>query len=169
MRVTRGEARVVERLHQGHRRLARPGGGRELLGEPVGALLGLGGAEAEPARPLAEPGRGEQVHALIRGERLERRAELLPHEQLADGGERPDALLLAAAEQRVEHLEQQILEEVGVFLVNAGRDDELPRAAGAVLDRVEQVRLARALIAEDGDDFGVRERVVAVEVDDGEE
>ena len=37
-----------------------------------------------------------------------------------------DALLLAAAEQRVDDLEEQIFEEIGVLLVGARRDEQLP-------------------------------------------
>ena len=38
---------------------------------------------------------------------------------LADELERPASLLLAAAEQGVDDLEEQILQEIGVFLVGA--------------------------------------------------
>ena len=45
----------------------------------------------------------------------------------------------------------------------------MPLAARAVLDRVEQVRLAGTFVPENGHDFRVRVRVVAVEVDDAVE
>src|SRR5262249_29589783 len=59
--------------------------------------------------------------------------------------------------------------EVGVLLVDAGRDQHLPGAAVAVLDGVEQVGLAGPLVAEHRHDLGVRGRVVAVQVDDAEQ
>ena len=123
--------------------------------------------EAEPPRPAAEARRREQVDLLGRRQVAQRDAEQPAHELVADVLERPDALLLAAAEQRVDDLEQQVFEEVGVLLVDAGRDEQLPRPAAAVLDRVQQVRLARPPCCRGpGTTSRVRRRVVAVQVDD---
>jgi len=38
-----------------------------------------------------------------------------------------------------------------------------------VLDRVEQVRLAGALVAEDRNDLGMRARIVAIKIDNAEQ
>ena len=125
------------------------------------------GRAAAPSGPGPAAGTARPSRAGVRSRR--RGAEQPAHQLLADVLERPDALLLAAAEQRVDDLEQQVFEELGVLLVDAGRDEQLPRPAAAVLDRVQQVRLAGALVAEDRHDLGVRRRVVAVQVDDAEE
>ena len=78
------------------------------------------------------------------------------------------SFLLAAAQESIDELEKEIFEEIAVFLVDAGRDQQLPGSFVAVLDRVQQVRLARPLVTQDRHHFRMRARVVAVEIDDAE-
>ena len=80
-----------------------------------------------------------------------------------------DAALFAAAQKSVDDLEQQVFEKVGVLLVYAGRDQQLPGALAAMLDRVQQVGLARPLVPEHRDHLGVGGGVIAVQVDDVQE
>ena len=145
---------------------ARP---RQHVDHPLRAFLGLPSAEAELARPAAESGRGEQVKLLVARRGAQGALQKPAAEVFADVLQRPLAALFAAAQERVDHLKQQILEEIRVFLISARRDKQLPSAVGAMLDRVQQVRLARALVAEHGDHLRVRSRIVAIEVDDREE
>ncbi len=56
-----------------------------------------------------------------------------------------------------------------VALIGAGRDQQLPGALGAVLDRVQQMGLAGAFAAQHGHDLGVRRRRVAVQIDHAQE
>ena len=64
----------------------------------------------------------------------------------------------------VDQLKEEILEEVRIFLIAAGRDEQLSGAFAPVLDGVQEVRLARALVAEHGHDLGVRGRLIAIQV-----
>ena len=139
------------------------------LGEPLGPFVGLGAADAELARPAADARQREEVHLAVGREVAHGRGEEAAGEHFADEFERPHALLPAPAEEGVDDLEEQVFEEVRVLLEHAGRDEQLPRPGAAVLDAVQQVRLARALVAEDRDDLGVRRRVRPVLIDDREE
>ncbi len=147
---------------QGRRRV-------EVHDEPLRAFLGLAAAEAEASSPTAEAGGWKDFEPLGRRQGFQGLSQQLPHEQVADRVQRPQVLLLAAAEQGVDDLEQQVFQEFGVALVSARRDQQLPLAAGAVLDRVQQVRLARALVAQHGNDLGVHARRGAVQIDDVEQ
>ena len=117
----------------------------------------------------AEAGRREHVEPNLRRHFAQGGDEQPADDVFADVIERPHAALLAAAEQRVDDLEEQVFEEIAVFLVNAGRDEHLPGAVAAVLDGVEQVGLARALVAQDRHDFRMGHRIVAIEIDDAEQ
>src|SRR5262249_25107508 len=152
-------------------RLERQGqGGGQVGDEPLDALQGLAGAQAEAAGPPpAQAGGGEEVESLGLVQRAQGGTEEPADEQLAGVLQGPGVLLPAAAEQGVDELEEQVLEEVGVLLVDARGDQQLPGALRAVLDRVEQVGLAGALVAQHRDDLGVGGGGQAVEVDDGQE
>jgi hypothetical protein len=143
-------------------------GNAERADEPLGALLGLPAAQPEPPRPAGQRRGGEQLEPLRRVERFERLPQEPAGQLLADELDRPAAALRPTAEERVDDLEQDVFEEVGPLLVRPGSDKKLPAVGRAVLDRVEQVGLARPLVAEHGDDLGVRRRVVAVQIDDGQ-
>ena len=117
----------------------------------------------------AEAGGREEVELFRRAQVAQRDAELPADELLADVFERPHALLLSTPEQRVDDLEQQIFQEIRVLLIHAGRDEQLPRAFGAVLDRMQQVRLARSFVADHRHNFRMRARVAAVQVHHAEE
>ena len=122
------------------------------------AFLGLGAAQAEPAGPAAEPGRRKQIELALlahcfHGLPQERSAQLL-----AEEFQRPPALLLAAAQQRVDDLEQQIFEKIAVALIGARRDQQLQGPVAGMLDRMQQVRLAGPLVAQDRHHFRVQPR-----------
>ena len=91
------------------------------------------------------------------------------HVPVADVLHRPTALLLPTPQQRVDDLEQEVFQEVGVLLEHPRRDQQLPLTAAAVLDAVQQVRLARPLVAEHRNHLRVRAWVAAVEIDDREQ
>src|SRR5207253_6290453 len=118
-------------------------------------------AQAELACPPAQPGRGEQVELIVARRGAQGKMEEFPTQVLADVFQRSFAALLAAAQKRVDHLKEEILEKLRVLLIRSRRDEQLPGAAGAVLDRVQKVGLARALVAEHGDHLRVRARIVA--------
>ncbi len=144
----------------------RPG---EAVDEPLGALVGLRSAQAEAARPAGEALRREQVEPLLRRQPRQRLAEQAAHELFADELQRPGALLPAAAEQGVDELEQKVFQKIHISLIRSRRDEQLPRRLGAVLDGVEQMRLAGPLVAQHRDHFRVHRGGVAVQIDDGEE
>src|SRR5262249_47255593 len=75
------------------------------VNEPLYALLGLRDAEAQLSPPFSESWRWEQIEPLGRCQRFQRRAEQASHQFFADELQRSLPLLLAAAEQRVNHLE----------------------------------------------------------------
>jgi hypothetical protein len=141
----------------------------DVINQPLTPLQRLTNSEAEFPRPPAQAGRGEQLQPLIVGQTGECIAQQSADDVLADMFQRPNSALFAAAKQRVNDLEKQVFEEVRVLLVNPRRDQELPGTVSAVLDRVQQVRLAGALVAEYRNDFRVRARVVSVQVNDREQ
>src|SRR5260370_441448 len=116
-------------------------GPRQVVDQPLRALLGWRTAEAELSRPPRQPGRREQVEALGRAERLQGRAEKAADELLADVFQRPRVLLLAAAEQGVDELEEEVFEKIVVALVYAGPNAQLPCPSRPLLDPLHQLRL----------------------------
>ena len=97
----------------------------------------------------------------------QRDAELSANQLLAEILEGSLSLLLPAAQERVDDLEEQVFEEVGILLIDAGRHEQLPLARGAVLDRMQQMRLTGALVAQHRHHFRMRVRIVAIEIDNG--
>ncbi len=168
-RLFGGQAGLVDSPLGRNRGARNRGAGGEGVQQPGGAVLRAGAAQAELARPLAQALGREQGDALDRRHLGQRPPEQPAAQLVADEVQRPYALLPPAAEQRINNLIQQVFEEVGVLLVDAGGDEQLPSAFGAVLDRVQQVRLAGPLVAEHRHDLGVGGRVVAVQVHDAEQ
>ena len=127
-------------------------------------------AEAEPPRPAAQARRREQVEPLrpasvrVRALPSSRRTSCSP---TYSSGRTPFCLPPPSSVSMIWN--SRYSRKSRVLLVGAGRDEQLPGAVGAVLDRVQQVRLARPLVAEDRHHLGVRRRVVAVQIDDAEQ
>ena len=131
--------------------------------------MSLAAAQAEPARPLAQARSRKQVQHLVAGQRAESAAEQPANELAAHEFQRPGPLLLAAAQERVDDLEQQIFQELAVLLISPRRHQQLPGAVAAMLDRIQKVRLARPFVAEHRHHLRVCRRIVTIEIDDAEE
>ena len=99
-------------------------------------------------------------------------AETLAKEKKAAGFDSKIITQAVESKREVLHifddLKQQVFEKIGVFLIRTRRHQKLPGAARTVLDRVEQMRLARSLVAKDRHHFGVRSQRLPVEIDDAQ-
>ena len=83
-RPLRRQPGVGERLHQGHRHAGEVGVPGQVLGQPLGPLLGLRRPQAEPPRPPADPRRREEFHPVLRRQVAQRHPELPADELVAD-------------------------------------------------------------------------------------
>ena len=106
---------------------------------------------------------------MVAGQRAESAAEQPANQLAAHEFQRPGPLLLAAAQERVDDLEQQVFQKLAVLLISPRRHQQLPGAVAAMFDRVEKVRLTRPFIAEHRHHLRVRRRIVTIEIDDAEE
>src|SRR5262249_54879944 len=143
----------------------RPG---QAFKEELGAFLGRHAAQAQFLRPPSEQGHGEQLHLLLVRHSCDGLVNEPAANFLADDLQGPDALLPASAQKRIDHLKKQVFQEIGILLIGPRRYQHLPAAVVAMLDRVEQVGLARSLVAEHRHDFGMNVGIVSVQINDAQ-
>ena len=122
-----------EGLHDGHRPAAQLAVTADVVDQPLAAFDRLVESQTQLAGPATEARGGEQVSLLVVGQAVQGVAEQPADDVFAHVVERADAALFAAAQKRVDDLEQQVFEKVGVLLVYAGRDQQLPGSFAAKL------------------------------------